>query len=98
MFVATVVSFVEDEALTRGAAIAFYAATSLAPILLIVVGVAGIVFGRQAAQNAIAGQFSELMGKQTADLLQSVIASASHRPSGVIATALRGHELCVAIQ
>jgi membrane protein len=36
----TVLSFIEDEALTRGAAIAFYTATSIAPILLIVIAIA----------------------------------------------------------
>jgi len=84
----TVLSFVKDEALTRGAAIAFYAVTSLAPILLIVIAIAGLAYGRQAAQDAITGQFSALMGKQTAELLQSVIASASQKSSGFAATAI----------
>src|SRR4030095_1960389 len=55
-----VLSFIEDEALTRGAAIAFYTATSIAPILLIVIAIAGLVFGQEAAQNAITSQFSDL--------------------------------------
>ena len=50
---ATVLSFIEDEALSRGAAIAFYTVTSLAPILLIVIAIAGLAFGRDAAQHAI---------------------------------------------
>jgi membrane protein len=50
-----VLSFIDDEALTRGAAIAFYTATSIAPVLLIVI--AGLVFGQEAAQNAITSQF-----------------------------------------
>ncbi|TIU68779.1 MAG: YihY/virulence factor BrkB family protein, partial [Mesorhizobium sp.] len=40
--------FVNDNALSHGAAMAFYAATSLAPILLIVVAIAGLVFGNDA--------------------------------------------------
>ena len=51
----TVLSFIEDEALSRGAAIAFYTVTSIAPVLLIVVAIAGLVFGREAAENAISG-------------------------------------------
>ena len=86
MLVDTTLSFIDDEALSRGAAIAFYAITSLAPVLLIVIAVAGLVFGQEAAQNAISGQFSALMGKQAADLLESVIASASAESSGVLAT------------
>jgi membrane protein len=49
----TLFSFVEDEALSRGAAIAFYTVTSIAPVLLIVIAIAGLAFGKDAAQNAI---------------------------------------------
>ncbi|MGC1892322.1 MAG: YihY/virulence factor BrkB family protein, partial [Pseudolabrys sp.] len=77
-------SFIDDEALTRGAAIAFYTATSIAPVLLIVI--AGLVFGQEAAPNAITSQFSDLMGRQTAEVLQSAIASAAEKSSGMIAT------------
>jgi len=59
----TVLAFIEDEALSRGAAIAFYTVTSIAPILLIVVAVAGLVFGREAAQGAITAQLGGLMGR-----------------------------------
>lgn len=45
----TALAFVEDEALGRGAAIAFYTVTSIAPLLLIVVAIAGLVFGQEAA-------------------------------------------------
>ena len=81
-----VLSFIDDEALTRGAAIAFYTATSIAPVLLIVIAIAGLVFGQEAAQNAITSQFSDLMGHQTAEVLQSAIASAAEKSSGIIAT------------
>jgi membrane protein len=50
----TVLCFIEDEALSRGAAIAFYTLTSLAPVLLIVIAIAA--FGQDAAQNAIVAQ------------------------------------------
>jgi membrane protein len=85
LLVNTTLSFVDDEALSRGAAIAFYAITSLAPVLLIVIAIAGMVFGRDAAENAISGQFSTLMGNQAADVLQSVIASASTKSSSIVA-------------
>jgi membrane protein len=82
----TVLSFLEDEALSRGAAIAFYTVTSIAPVLLIVVAIAGLAFGRDAAQNAISEQLSGLMGQQTADVLQSAVASAAGQSSGILAT------------
>jgi membrane protein len=81
-----VLSFINDEVLSRGAAIAFYTVTSIAPVLLIVIAIAGLVFGPDAAQNAISGQFSSLMGRQTADVLQSAIASAASKSSSIIAT------------
>jgi membrane protein len=84
----TVLSFLDDEALSRGAAIAFYAATSIAPVLLIVVAIAGLAFGHDAAQNAIYTQLSDLMGPQTAEILQTAVASAAGKSSGIIATAI----------
>jgi membrane protein len=78
----TVVSFFEHEALSRGAAIAFYTVTSLASVLLIVIAIAGLVFGQKAAQNAIMAQLSGLMGKQTAEVLQTAIASAADKSPG----------------
>ena len=62
--------------------------TSLAPILLIVVAIAGLAFGREAAQDAITAQLTGLMGEQTADTLQSAIAGASNKSSGILATAI----------
>jgi membrane protein len=82
----TVLAFLEDEALSRGAAIAFYTVTSIAPILLIVVAIAGLVFGREAAQGAITAQLGGLMGQQTADMLQTAVASAAGKSSGILAT------------
>jgi membrane protein len=82
----TVLSFIEDEALSRGAAIAFYTVTSIAPVLLIVIAIAGLVFGEDAAKNAIVAQLSDLMGPQTAEVLQSAVASAASKSSGTIAT------------
>jgi membrane protein len=82
----TVSAFVEDDALSRGAAIAFYTVTSIAPILLIVVAIAGLAFGRDAAQGALTAQIGGLMGQQTAEVLQAAVASASGKASGIVAT------------
>jgi membrane protein len=79
--------FIEDEALTRGAAIAFYTATSLAPVLLIVIAIAGLVYGQEAAQGAITSELGDLMGRQTAELLQTAVASKS-KSSGILAAAV----------
>ena len=66
----TVLAFINDGALSRGAAIAFYTVISIGPVLLIVIAIAGLAFGQDAAQNAITAQLSGLMGQQTAEVLQ----------------------------
>ena len=81
-------SFIEDDALSRGAAIAFYTVTSIAPLLLIVIAIAGLVFSREAAQGAITGQFSGMMGRQTAEVLEAAVASASDTSAGALATVI----------
>jgi membrane protein len=48
--------FLAHEALTRGAAIAYYAIFSIAPLLIIVIAIAGLAFGHDAAQGAIVDQ------------------------------------------
>src|SRR6266516_58843 len=82
----TVIAFINDEALSRGAAIAFYTVTSIAPLLLIVIALAGIVFGEDASQGAITAQLGSLMGQQTAEVLQSAVANAATKSSSIIAT------------
>ena len=78
----TVLSFISDEALSRGAAIAFYTVTSIAPVLLIVIAVAGLAFGREAAENAVTSQLSGLMGQQTAEVVQTAVANAGKKAAG----------------
>jgi len=77
-----------DEALSRAAAIAYFTIFSIAPLLLIVIAIAGLVFGRDAAQAAIMDQFSGLMGKGSGDALASMLQSAGgqSQKSGTIAT------------
>jgi membrane protein len=82
----TVYGFIEDEAMTRGAAIAFYTATSIAPVLLIAIAIVAVIFGQAAAQNAITAQLSGLMGDQAAQVLQTAVANASAKSSGTVAT------------
>lgn len=82
----TASSFMADEALGRGAAMAFYAVTALGPILLIVVAIAGLVFGEKAAQGALTEEFRSMMGAESAEMVQTVIENAGKKSSGIIAT------------
>jgi len=83
---ASVLAFIADGALSHGAAIAYYTIFSITPVLLIVIAIAGLVFGRDAAQGAIVDQLSGLMGQQSAEALQSMLKSASSTSSGTLAT------------
>jgi membrane protein len=82
----TVEGFIEDEALSRGASIAYYTLFSLAPILLITIAIAGLAFGRDAARGAIVKQLSGLMGGKSAEALQAMIESASDPKTGLTAS------------
>lgn len=62
---------------SMGAAIAYYTAFSLAPVLVIVIAVAGLIFGQEAASGALFAQFSGLLGADGAKALEAMIASAS---------------------
>ncbi len=82
----TVQGFIDDNALSRGASIAFYTVTSLAPVLLIVVAIAALAFGQDAANDALAGELSGLVGKESATLLQEAAKSAAAPGRGAWAT------------
>jgi membrane protein len=51
-----------------------------------VIAIAGLAFGQDAAQNALTAQLSGLMGQQTAEVLQTTVASAASKSSGIVAT------------
>lgn len=69
-----------------GAALAFYTLFSVAPLLLIAISVAGLVFGEQAARNEILAQASDLLGETSAQALQSMLEQVSKPGAGLIGT------------
>ena len=80
-------SWVDDYAPSMGAALAYYTMFSLAPLLLIVISVAGLVFGQDAASGEIAGQLRSLMGDQGASAVQGLLTSVHKPAEGAAATA-----------
>ena len=92
---ATVNGYVEDNALSRGAAIAYYTVFSLAPVLVIIVAIAGLVFGEDAAQGALARQIQGLMGHDAAVAVQGMVSSAWRSKSGPLATVIGGVTLLI---
>ncbi len=75
-----------DRAPSMGAAVAYYTVFSMAPILLVVIAVAGMVFGEKAAQGALVGNLRDVMGSEGAQALEAMIKSASVGKAGPIAT------------
>ncbi len=84
----SVVAFIDDGALSRGAAIAFYAVTAVGPVLLIIVAIVGLGYGEDAARGALLDKLRGVMGEQTASFLQSAIKSAASHGAGVTATVI----------
>jgi membrane protein len=74
-----------DNASTVGAALAFYCAFSLAPLLVIISTIAGLIIGKSAAYGQIAYQLNALFGPSTAKILLSAVQS-SQQTRGVLAT------------
>ena len=67
------IAFLEDNALSRGAAIAFYFVTAIAPVLFIATTIAGLVLGRDAASGAVSYQLRQIMSRESADMVQLAI-------------------------
>jgi hypothetical protein len=82
-----VFSWLDDHAPTMGAAIAYYTVFSLAPMLVMVIAVAGLAFGREAAEGALFGELADLVGPESAGAVQAMLRSASGTRSGILATA-----------
>jgi membrane protein len=77
----------EDKAPRLGAALAYYTIFSLAPLLVIVIGIAAFVFGREAAQGQVLGQLQGLLGEEGGKAIQSMIQNATqNKATGVLAT------------
>src|SRR6266545_4147720 len=82
----TFVEWREDKASRLAAALAYYTVFSLAPLLVITIGLAGLVFGDDAVQGHVVAQLRGFIGEKGATFIQDMIV-ASRRPShGLIAT------------
>jgi membrane protein len=81
-------SYISHGSLSRGAAISFYAVTSLAPVLLIVVAIAGLVFGQDAVRGTLVRETGGLLGEQGGELIQTILARSSDKTSGAVASVI----------
>jgi len=81
-----VTEWLEHRASSKGAALAFYTLFSLAPILVLVIAIAGFFYGTDAAQGQLLDELRGLVGKQGAATIQAILAGARNKESGKLAT------------
>lgn len=81
--------WIEDEPFQLAAALSYYTLFSLAPLLIIAISVAGLVFGQEAAQNQVVETMQGLVGEDSAKAIQGMIQNASDKPkTGIFSTLL----------
>jgi membrane protein len=79
--------WLEDQAPTLGAALAYYTVFSLAPLLIIVISISGWVFGKEAAEGQIFEQLRDFMGDEIGRAMEVMVQNASEKPTtGMVAT------------
>ena len=86
LFKQTFSEFGSDKVPRLGAALAYYTIFSIAPLLLIAISVAGLVFGREAVQGQLFTQLRGVLGSSAAAAVQEMVKNASKPASGIIAT------------
>jgi membrane protein len=75
-----------DRAPRLGAALAYYTVFSIVPLLIVIIALIGLFFGEDAAQSAIMGQISSLVGEQSAAAIKDMIQRAEQPSTGLVAT------------
>lgn len=75
--------FIDDKGFKMSAALSFYAAFSLGPLLLIVISITGIFYGEEAVRGEISKQITYLIGKDGAEMIQIIIKGASNKVTGI---------------
>jgi membrane protein len=86
----TVMQWVEDQPFQLASSLSYYTLFSLAPLLIIVIAIAGFAFGREAAQEQIVGTIQGMIGQQSAEAVQGMIQNASSQPKTGMISAIIG--------
>jgi membrane protein len=86
----TLSCWVDDDASTYAASLAYYTVFSLSPTLLIAVALGSLFFGRDAARGRLRDQLGGLVGDSGAAVIEDMMVSASHLGAGVVASVLGG--------
>ncbi len=76
----------DDNVPRLGASLAYYTLFAIAPVLLVAIAIAGLAFGAEAVRGEIVGQLDQLVGREGALAVQSLLQGASQRRVGHLAT------------
>src|SRR6187399_387754 len=74
--------WMEDRALRLSAALAFYSVFSIAPLMVIAMGLAGLVLGEEAVRGHLDDQLRAYVGPKTAEAVQSLVKGISQPRQG----------------
>lgn len=86
----TISEFIDEDPFTLAGALSYYTLLSLAPLLLVIVAVAGIIFGEEAARGEVLAKLDLAIGTQAAGLAQDLLAHAYQRGSGWVSATIGG--------
>jgi membrane protein len=80
--------WMNDRSMSKAAALAFYTLFSLGPVMLMVLAIAGLAFGEEAARGALFNELSMLVGPSGAQAIELVLANARNLEAGLVATVI----------
>jgi membrane protein len=92
---ATISKCDDDNIQKMGASLSYFTVFSLTPLLIIVIAVAGFIFGPDAAQGRIFTEFGSIIGKDSALLIQTAIRQSTEKGTGIIAAVIGGVTLII---
>jgi membrane protein len=78
----------EDKAPRLGAALAYYTVFSIAPLLVVVIAIAGIFFGQEAARGEISSEIARIVGPRAAEFIEAMVEGARKPSSSILATCI----------
>ena len=87
--------FSDDKAFRLAAALAYFTALALAPLLLVVISIAGMIYGEQAARGEVVGQIKDLIGDEGAEAVQTMLARSQPENGGILSLVIGGVTLLV---
>ena len=82
----TFTAWSNDKVPRHGAALAYYTVFSLVPLLVVIIGMIGLIFGQEAVQGYVVQQLATLVGPQSADAIKDMIQRANQPTTGIVAT------------